>query len=306
MAFTMLTACGSTTDSSDDVASAEGYPMTFDNYGHELTLEAMPEKVITAGPNCTELFIALGLADKIIGNSCDNHAQAPLDEYKEAYEAIPELTFGYPTLEAVVSSGADFIYAIDWVFDGDFTTEALEENGVNVYVNSASSVEEVFQEIRDIGKIFGVEENAEAFIASQQERIDAVTAAIDGVDPLKVFCYDCDTGSGIYTAGGPNLETILIEIAGGDNVAKDLEKAWVGISLEEILEKNPDVIVIHDYDEPKADAKIAAIKSDPILSQLQCVKDEKFIILPLEDAFPGSRTADAIEILAKGMFPDRF
>ena len=307
MTMASLAACGgSGNDSGEAESSAEGFPMTFDNYGKELTLEKMPEKVITAGPNCTELFIALGLEDKIIGNSCDNHAQAPLDEYKEAYEKIPELTFGYPTLEAVAGSGADFMYAIDWVFDGDFTVEALEENGVKTYVNSATSVDEIFQEIRDIGKIFGVEDKAEEFIASQQERIDAAKAAIGEVEPMKVFCYDSDTGTGIYTAGGPNIVTQLIELAGGDNVAKDLDKAWVEISLEDILEKNPDVIVVHDYDEPKADEKIAAIKSDPILSQLQCVKDEKFIILPLEDAFPGSRTADCVEVLAKGMYPDKF
>ena len=307
MAMLTLAGCGgSDSGDSEEATNDSGYPMTFDNYGHELTLEQMPEKVITAGPNCTELFIALGLQDKIIGNSCDNHAQAPLDEYKEAYDAIPELTFGYPTLEAVVSSGADFLYAIDWVFEGDFTIEALEENGVKVYSNSASTVDEVYQEIRDMGKIFAVEDRAEAFIADQQSRIEAATAAIEGQDTLKVFCYDCDTGDGIYTAGGPNIETELIEMSGGENVFKDLEKAWIGVSLEEILEAQPDVIVIHDYDEPVAADKIAAIKADPILSQLQCVKDERFVILPLEDAFPGSRTADAVETLTQGFFPDAF
>jgi iron complex transport system substrate-binding protein len=307
MTMMALAACGSqSSGGGEEAASDAGYPMTFDNYGHELTLDKMPEKVITAGPNCTELFIALGLEDKIIGNSCDNHAQAPLDEYKEAYDKVPELTFGYPTLEAVVSSGADFLYAIDWVFEGDFTIEALEENGVKVYSNSASTVDDVYQEIRDMGKIFDVSDKAEAFIADQQSRIDAATKAIEGQDTLKVFCYDCDTGDGIYTAGGPNLETELIALAGGDNLMKGLDKAWTGVSLEEILEANPDVIVIHDYDTPTADEKIAAIKSDPILSQLQCVKDERFVVLPLEDAFPGSRTADAVETLAKGFFPDCF
>ena len=308
MAVLALASCGSQNGGEESAAAAAdtGYPMTFDNYGHELTLDQMPEKVITAGPNCTELFIALGLEDKIIGNCCDNHAQAPLDEYKEAYDKIPELTFGYPTLEAVVSSEADFLYAIDWVFEGDFTIDALEENGVKVYSNSASTVEEVYQEIRDMGTIFDVSDKAEAFIADQQARIEAATKAIEGQDTVKVFCYDADTGDGIYTAGGPNLETELIALAGGDNVMKGLDKAWTGVSLEEILESQPDVIVVHDYDTPTADEKIAAIKADPVLSQLQCVKDERFVVLPLEDAFPGSRTADAVETLAEGFFPDCF
>ena len=91
---------------------AEGdFPLILDNYGREITLTARPQRVVTAGPNCTELFIALGLEDLVIGKSCENHAQAPLAEYQSAYESIPELTFGYPTLEAVVGSGADFLYA---------------------------------------------------------------------------------------------------------------------------------------------------------------------------------------------------
>lgn len=297
---------GGASSPSDTGESDGAFPMTFDNYGRTVTLEKRPERVVTAGPNCTELFIALGLEDYIIGNSCDNHAQAPLAEYKDAYDKIPELTFGYPTIEAVVSAEADFLYAIDWVFEGDFTVEALEEYGVTVYTNSASGVEESYAEIRDIGKIFGVEDKAEAFISAQQNRVDAVRSAIAGREPLKVFCYDSDTGSGVYTAGGTNIETELIAIAGGENIFKDLEKAWAGVSFEEIVERNPDVIIIHDYDTPTAEEKIAAIKSDPILSKLDCVKNERFILLPLEAAFPGSRTADCVESIARGLFPDAF
>ncbi len=311
LALTMvfaLSACGSTTELEDTSDGTENtnYPIVIDNYGNEITLEAMPTKVITAGPNCTELFIALGLEDYIIGNSCDNHAQAPLPEYEAAYAEIPELTFGYPTLEAVVSSGCDFLYAIDWVFEGDFTVETLEENGITVYSNSATTVDELNAEIRDMGKIFGVEDKAEAFIADQQARIDAVQTAIAGQESKTIFCYDSDTGSGIYTAGGPNILTQFIEMAGGENLAKDLDKAWIGVSMEEIVSMNPDVIIIHDYDTPTAEEKIAAIKSDPILSQLDAVKNEQFIIVPLEDCFPGSRTADCVETIAKGLYPDCF
>jgi hypothetical protein len=139
-----------------------------------------------------------------------------------------------------------------------------------------------------------------------QLSIPIIQTFIEGQDTVKVFGYDADTGDGIYTAGGPNLETELIALAGGDNVMKGLDKAWTGVSLEEILESQPDVIVVHDYDTPTADEKIAAIKADPVLSQLQCVKDERFVVLPLEDAFPGSRTADAVGTLAEGFFPDCF
>ena len=51
-------------------------PVTVENYGRTITIEKMPEKVVTAGPNCTEVFCALGLAGKVVGNSCESLAGA--------------------------------------------------------------------------------------------------------------------------------------------------------------------------------------------------------------------------------------
>ena len=87
--------------------------LTLDNYGREVVIEAMPQKVLTLGPNCSELFVALGLTDEIIGNSLDNHSRGPLPEYADDYAKIPELNYANATREAVISSGADFIYGIE-------------------------------------------------------------------------------------------------------------------------------------------------------------------------------------------------
>lgn len=54
------------------------YPLTFDNYGRKVVVSAKPRKVLTLGPNCTELFVALGLTDYIVGNSLKNHSRGPL------------------------------------------------------------------------------------------------------------------------------------------------------------------------------------------------------------------------------------
>lgn len=281
--------------------------LTFDNYGRELVIKSMPQRVLTMGPNCTELFVALGLADKVVGNSRDDHSRGPLPEYAAEYEKIPELTYGAATREAVLSSGADFIFSIDWALEWDgFSFEELAENGIAVYENSATTIEEVWQEIRDIGKIFRIESAAEAFIAGEQARIAVVEKKIAGREPLKVLAYDSG-GSGVLTCSGINYETRLIENAGGKNIFDDLDKKkWMTISYEEILKRNPDVIVIHDYHLPSLEDKIKAIKNEPGLSRLDCVKNEKFVPLGLESFFPGSRTAYTIETLAKGFYPDAF
>lgn len=285
----------------------QGKTQMFDNYGRTVEITKVPEKVLTLGPNCTELFIALGLQDKIIGTTLSNHSRGPLDEYKEAYEKIPELTHASATREAVLSSGADFIYGIDWEFGEEaLDLDELTTFGITTYMNSATTLDQIYQEISDLGKIFQIEDKAEAFIQDQKERIAQVETKVATQEPIKVLVYDSG-GNGVFTCSGSNFETLLIEKAGGKNIFDDLNSAqWVTVSSEEVLHRQPDVILIHDYDTPSLEEKIKEIKADPALSQLECVKQERFVSIPLESVLPGDRMAYTIEHLAKGFYPAVF
>ena len=287
--------------------AADYTPVTTDNYGRSVTVTAMPQRALTLGPNCTELFIALGLGDKIIGNTLDNHSRGPLPEYAAEYAKVPELNYGSATREAVLTSGADFVYGIDWEFgDGGLDIKELEENGMNVLVERASNFDEAYSEIRAIGKIFKIEARAEEFIKEQERRMKAVADKLKGREPLRVLVYDSGS-SGVFTCAGNNFESLLIERAGGKNIFGDLGgKQWVTVSYEEVLERDPQVIVIHDYDSPSVEAKIAEIKANSALSQLDCVKNERFVTIALESVLPGSRMAYAVERFAAGFYPELF
>lgn len=283
------------------------YPMTFENYGRELTVDKRPEKVLTLGPNCTELFVALGLGDYVIGRSLVNHSRGPLEEYADAVNAIPQLNYSSATREAILSSGADFIYALDWeISDTGCNIEETGEYGMSVYVNSATTLEEQYQEILDIGKIFGVEDTAQRFVNEQQARIDAVQQRLSGQEPLDILVYDSGN-NGVFTCSGSNFESLLIELAGGHNIFADLsDQQWVTVSYEEVLARDPDVILIHDYDSPSVEEKIAEIKSNPTLAQLECVRKERFATITLESVLPGNRMAYAVESMAAAFYPEVF
>lgn len=315
-----LTACGkpaqpspptsappSPSESTPPANTDAAYPLTFDNYGTEVTVTKKPQKVLTLGPNCTELFVALGLTDYIVGNSLKNHSRGPLPEYADDFAEIPELNYSSATREAVISSGADFIYGIDWEFGGDgLNIEELAGYGMTVYMNAATTLEQQYQEILDIGKIFGVEDKAEAFVNDQKARIKAVEDKINGLEAPKVLVYDSGN-NGVFTCSGVNFESLLVSMAGGENVFGDLtEKAWITVSYEEVLARDPDVILIHDYDSPSVEEKIAEIKANDTLSQLDCVKNERFVIIELESVLPGNRMAYTVEKLAEGFYPDAF
>ena len=173
-------------------------------------------------------------------------------------------------------------------------------------MNAAVTVEAQYQEIRDIGKIFGIDAAAEAFIADQEARIAAVKNKIAGIAAPNVLIYDSGN-DGVFTCSGVNFESLIISLAGGNNVFAELtEKAWITVSYEEVLAREPDVIVIHDYDSPSVEEKIAEIKANDTLAQLDCVKNERFVIIELESVLPGNRLAYSIEKLASGFYPDKF
>lgn len=302
-----LTMTGCSVQNNTNTAAEEGYPVVVENYGKTVSIHQKPQRVLTLGPNCTELFVALGIEEYVIGKSLVNHSRGPLEEYADKVNAIPQLNYGSVTREAVLSSGADFIYALDWeISDEGVNIDEVKQYGMNVYVNSATTLEQQYKEILDIGKIFKIEETAEKFVEDQKARILAVQNKLKGIRPVKVLVYDSGN-EGVFTCSGINFESLLIEQAGGRNIFDDLsEKQWITVSFEEVLKRNPDVIVIHDYDTPSVEEKIAEIKANPTLSQLDCVKNNRFAVITLESVLPGNRMAYAVETLAKAFYPDEF
>lgn len=288
-------------------SNANADTVIVDNYGRKVEVSEIPQKVLTLGPNTTELFIALGLSSSIIGNSLDNHSRGALPQYAEQYDKIPELTYGPATREAVLTSGADFVYGIDWEFgEESLNIDELEQYGIKTYMNAATTLDEIYKEIRDIGIIFQITDTAEQFIEDQQKRIETVQNIVKAEDAVKVLVYDSGW-NGVFTATGSNFESLLIQYAGGENIFNDIkDKQWTTVSYEEILARQPEVIVIHDYDVPSLDQKIKEIKADPVLSQLDAVKNERFISISLESVLPGDRMAYSIELLAKGLHPELF
>ena len=303
LALMLLASCAVTSTDNE----ANGETLTFDNYGREAVIEKNPQKVLTLGPNCTELFAALGLSDKVIGRSLVNHSRGPLPEYADAVDAIPQLNYASATREAILTSGADFIYALDWeIGDMGCNIEEAKSYGMDVYVNSATTLEEQYKEILDIGKIFGIEERANAFVDEQKSRIALVADKLLGKEPVKVLVYDSGN-DGVFTCSGANFESLLVSLAGGKNIFDDItEKQWVTVSYEEVIKRNPDVILIHDYDSPSVEEKIAEIKANPTLAELDCVKNERFAVITLESILPGNRMAYTVETLAKAFHPDEF
>ncbi|MGC3985440.1 MAG: ABC transporter substrate-binding protein, partial [Pseudorhodoferax sp.] len=223
----------------------------------------------------------------------------------------------YPSAEVVAATGTDFAYGRLSAFrdkDGVATPERLAQLGIKSYIvqgtlvkGTAETMDDVYADIANIGKIFDVQPKADALVSAMKTDIDAVHAKVATVaQPVKVLVYDSNDGDKtIYTAGKA-LETALIALAGGQNIFADLPDTWDDVNFEDTVTRAPDVIVINDYSGDSADKKIADIKGDPALATIPAVKNNRFVVLPLTDVFEGVRNPTAVKELAAGFYPDLF
>ncbi|KOY83517.1 ABC transporter substrate-binding protein [Lysinibacillus macroides] len=314
----MLAACNANDKSESaeqeektEPAETAATEVVIDNNDTTQTYTEAPTKAISLNQHVTEIMLALGLEDSMVGTAyLDDKIYEPL---QAAYEKVPVLSDQYPTKEQVIDAEADFLYG-GWKSafgeKGVGTPEELEELGIHTYLHTSSNMtkptlEDIFTDIRNVAKIFRVEERGEAFIEQMTKDVDAIRAKLpqDGED-LRVLVFDSGEKD-VFTAG-QNFMNELVTIAGGQNVFGDVESGWTTVSKEDAVDRNPEVVVVIDYGETTAQQKIDFLKNDPALKEMEAVKNDRFVILPLSAASEGVRAAEAFEILAKGFYPDNF
>ncbi|WP_285400439.1 ABC transporter substrate-binding protein [Lysinibacillus sp. fls2-241-R2A-57] len=292
-------------------SQAETTEITIENNGTTQIYKEAPKKAISLNQHVTEIMLALGLEDSMVGTAyLDDKIYEPL---QAAYDKVPVLAKQYPSKEQVIDAEADFIYG-GWKSafgeKGVGTQEELEALGIHTYLHTASNMtkptlKDIFTDIRNIAKIFRVEDRGEALIEQMTKDVDAVRAKLpQDKKGLRVLVYD--SGDKDVLTTGQNFMNELVTIAGGKNIFGDVESGWTTVSKEDAVERNPEVVVVVDYGEKTAEEKIKFLKHDPALKEMEAVKNERFVILPLSAASEGVRAAEAIQILAKGFYPESF
>jgi len=311
----ILTACsadegtvkGSETEETEQTTKV----VTIENEGMTIEYEKAPTKAITINQHVTEIMLALGLEDSMVGTAyLDDVIYEPL---QEAYNQVPVLAKEYPSKEQVITAEADFIYG-GWASAFNeknmASREELEGLDIATYLQSSSvkvapTLEDVYTDIRNISKIFHVEERGEELISQMNNDIEDITAKIPEIDqPLDVLVFDSGDTE-VFTAT-QNFMNTLITMAGAKNIFGDIEDNWATVSKEDAVERSPEVIVVIDYGSTTAQEKIDFLKADPALSQTPAVQNERFVVLPLSAASEGVRVAGALEILVKGFYPEAF
>lgn len=279
-----------------------------------VSFDAVPQRAVSNDVNLTESMLVLGLADAMVGYTGISGWKTLDEEMRAGVEALPELSAKYPSKEVLVGAEADFFFA-GWNYGmrvgGEVTPETLAPFGIDVYELTEScvhvmerdrvSLEDMYTDLLNLGRIFDVEERAAALVAGYRAELAAFKAGLETGEPLRVFVYDSGEDAP-FTAGRYAMPTALIEAAGGRNIMDDFEKSWATVGWEEVVERNPEVVLIINYGTVTAAQKRAFMMSNPAFADLDAVKNDRFVTLEYVEATPGPRNIRAVKTLAQGFW----
>ena len=284
---------------------------TVQSCNREVTFDAPPSAAISNDVNLTEMMLVLGLSDRMVGYTGISGWKTLDEEMRAGVEELPELSEKYPSKEVLIGADADFFFA-GWNYGmkvgGEVTPDTLAPFGIQVYELTEScihigdkpkvSMADMYNDLRNLGKIFGVEDRAKELIAGYEAELTAFTDTLEASgEPLRVFVYDSGEDTP-FTAGRYAMPTALIEAAGGVNIMDDFEKSWATVTWEEVVERNPEVVVIVNYGQVTAEEKRNFMMSNPAFADLDAVKNDRFVVLEYVEATPGPRNIRAVKTLA--------
>lgn len=296
------------------VAHAEAVTVTSCN--RDVTFEDAPKRAVSNDVNLTEMMLALKLQDRMVGYTGVSGWKTLDERLREGVKELPELSAKYPTKEVLLGADADFYFA-GWNYGmkvgGEVTPETLQPLGIKVYELTESCIhimsrdkptmEDMYVDLVNLGRIFRVEDRAQALVDGYRKQLADIMAEVGRVDkPVRVFVYNSGEEKP-FTSGRFGIPTAMIEAAGGINILDDIEKSWTEVSWEPVIERNPEVIVVVNYGEVTAEQKIAFMKNNPAFSRIDAVKNDRFVVLEYVEATPGPRNIDAIARLAKAFHP---
>jgi iron complex transport system substrate-binding protein len=268
------------------------FPATItDDAGRKVTVEKVPERIVSLAPANTELLFALGLGDRVVGVTS-------YDDYPPEVADIAKVgDFAGPNLEAIAAADPDLVLVTLGVQE-DMVAK-LEDLGATVVAIDPSSVAGLFNDFRKVGAVTGTPAHAEQLLMTLQSDISKVRKAVADLKPVTTFI---EIGQNpLFTVGQGTLLNELVGLAGGENVVT--EEGYVPYSSEQVVKADPDVyLATHSS---ATDTETVAARAG--YKDLSAVKNGRVVILDDNlTSRPGPRIADGLKLIAEGLHPEAF
>lgn len=304
--------------SSESVSATEtSYPLTlkiYDGDGNEvdMTYDHEPEKVLSTQLSMTELLINLGLKDKIIAVfDNDNALQG---EMAEEIASLPSLGDKKSvSKETILAAEPDIILGKGpLMFEADSigTVEEYQELGIPVYTELASasvdqSLDNIVTDVRNIGKIFNVQDEANNYADELQKRIDDLNEKVSGQSgETKKVLFMAGYSDGTFVAFNSKMSTCMLNTLNAENV---LDKGGNGLTMENLISMNPDVIVYVRADRFAStdENAVEQLTSNEVVQEVNAISNGKIIEMNYDDVMDyGVRIIDSAESLYGFMYSE--
>ncbi len=267
-------------DDGEPDGSGASYPVQLiDAAGAPHTFDAAPRRIVSLVPSATEALLEMGVANRLVGRT--------------DYDRIPELaglpSVGgglQPNLEILVSLDLDLV--IRFAGDSDLATaERLTELGIPHFAVQPDGTEDVLTIIRDLGRIMGAADEADALLREIREVLDDVARRVAEL-PERRVAYLLG-GDPPWVAGPGTYIDELMAIAGGKNVFDDLGPLYAPVSMEALLDRDLDLILLSEGLTPPS--PLAHVPS---------------AFLPASVEIPGPGLGQAAHDIARLIHPDAF
>lgn len=287
-------------------AAATTYPLTIENCGFTVTFPAAPERVVTLKSTATEMLLALGVSDKIVGVGFQD---GPVPEPWAASAAgLTVLAEKLPSQEVVLEADPDFVYAgweSNFAADGAGERATLAGLSVATYVSPAAcrtepykpaklTFDDLFGQIAEMGQIFDVEAQATALVEGQRTELAAIPRDTRN---LTTVWYSSGTKAP-YVGAGSGAPEMMIEALGLTNIMASVDDGWIAASWEAVVDANPDVIILVDSSWNSADQKKKLLAENPITAKLDAVVNQRYLIVPFPASEAGVRNVSATADIA--------
>lgn len=310
----VLASCGGSDDEGPKGPEAGGYrPASVENCGRRTNYRKPPKRAVGMTQATTELMLALGLRERIVGTAFQD--SQPLPRYKREYQSIRKIADQFPSREALVGASPDF--AIGGLDNFAFSKpegrdrDSLQSRGINTYAfqcatDKGSKLEILNRRVAELGRIFGVEDRSTALVKRISGSLGRTKKDVAGTRKAKVFIYDSGKDQPMTFPGGA-LASELIETAGGTNVARKVPGAFGPVSWEQVAAGDPDVIVVTDFSTgPSVKAKRKQLLSVDAIAKTRAIRERRIATVPFVDLVPSIRIGDGANRLARALHPDRF
>jgi len=273
------------------------YSATFkDALGREISVPAPPKRLIALAPNLTEILYALGLGDRVVGvtNHCNYPAEASLKPKVGSYIHL--------NVEQIISLSPDLVIG---TVDGNerYVLDLLEQAHIKVFFVNPRNVRQAIEAISTIGVVCGLPDKARQLSGELTLRVNRVVEAVrDSERPLVFLQINIQP---IMTVNRNTVHHDLIHLAGGDNMTADEPVTYPRISLEEVIHRKPEVIVISSMER---EGRFEKARQDWLQwTSIPAVQMGRVHLIDsdLIDR-PSPRVVDGLEIMAKLLHPEAF